>query len=433
MDRFDKMMKAIARDDSVPEQVWAKYTETLRNLPEKEGAAANGSAAATAATVPAGRTAFTKGTAFAEGTAFTNGTAFTKETAYQSKKASPVRRWKYAVILAASLCLVGGTVYAATNGGLYDYLTGFMGQPEVEAGLQGEPDVVNIQQSEESSYGNLWTITETWYDGAKVYFYAEQPESIVEDDKLEVIHKDHMTVNGIDHLLNSSLQADGSYLCWVDVSDIEDTETLELSIHLKLLKNQYDWSTYSLTADGESGYDYAADVTVVEEQTLTFTVEGTSAAREGILETVEIEQAEETSVQGEVEITEAVLSPSTLTLRFTYRLSGEDAEELMNLPTMKGALFFIQDEFGNQIGSTSCGYWSSYISEVYTDEDGKLCRDFELNGAPGSQMEGQPSLDTSTSTLTVILYEAEWDEEGKLIPDTETELGWGSFTVSFEE
>ncbi|MCC8045464.1 MAG: hypothetical protein LIP12_08215 [Clostridiales bacterium] len=161
-------------------------------------------------------------------------------------------------------------------------------------------------------------------------------------------------------------------------------------------------------------------------------MEGTSSAREGILETLEIEQAEETSVQGEVEITKAVLSPSTLTLRFTYRLSEEDAEELMNLPTMKGALFFIQDECGNQIGSASCGYWSSYISisDVYTDEDGNLCRDYELSGTPGSQTEGQPSLDTSTSTLTVIPYEAEWDEEGKRIPDTETELGWGSFTVT---
>lgn len=43
----------------------------------------------------------------------------------------------------------------------------------------------------------------TWYDGAKVYFYAETPESIAQDDHLKVTPSDHMTVNGEEHLLTS--------------------------------------------------------------------------------------------------------------------------------------------------------------------------------------------------------------------------------------
>ncbi len=395
MDRFESMMQTIANDNTVPEQVWAKYTDTLRNLPENK--------MADTASIHAGTV----------------------------RKTKPLRHLKYAAVLAASLCLVAGTAYAATRSGLTDYLSGFIGQSDVEDGLLGEPDEVTVQQKETGSYGDLWKITDTWYDGAKVYFYAETPESILEDGKLKVTYKDHMTVNGVDHLLNSEEQSDGTYLCWVDVSDLEDTETLELSVRLKLLQNQYDWAGYDLTTDNESGYDYAADVTVLEEQTLTFTIEGESVVRKGTLETVDLEQAEGIEVEGDVKITEATLSPSTLTLHFTYRLSGEDAEELLNLSTMRGALFYIEDESGNQI-STSSGSLATLISEPYTDEDGMLCLDFELSGSPGTWVEGQPSLDTETSSLTIIPYEADWDEEGKLIPDTDRELGWGSFTVSFE-
>ncbi|MCD7715149.1 MAG: hypothetical protein LUI39_01680 [Lachnospiraceae bacterium] len=395
MDRFESMMQTIANDNTVPEQVWAKYTDTLRNLPEKK----------------------------------MTDTAFVY--AGTARKTKPLRHLKYAAVLAASLCLVAGTAYAATRSGLTDYLSGFIGQSDVEDGLLGEPDEVTVQQEQIGSYGDLWKITDTWYDGAKVYFYAETPESILEDGKLKVTYKDHMTVNGVDHLLNSEEQSDGTYLCWVDVSDLEDTETLELSVRLKLLQNQYDWAGYDLTTDNESGYDYATDVTVLEEQTLTFTIEGESVVRKGTLETVDLEQAEGIEAEGDVKITEATLSPSTLTLHFTYRLSGEDAEELLNLPTMRGALFYIEDESGNQI-STSSGSLATLISEAYTDEDGKLCLDFELSGSPGTWVEGQPSLDTETSSLTIIPYEADWDEEGKLMPDTDRELGWGSFTVSFE-
>ncbi|MCC8051997.1 MAG: hypothetical protein LIP10_15345 [Clostridiales bacterium] len=395
MDRFENMMQTIANDNTVPERVWAKYTDTLRNLPEKK---------------------MTDTASVYAGTA---------------RKTKPLRHLKYAAVLAASLCLAAGTAYAATRSGLNDYLSGFIGQSDVEDGLLGEPAEVTVQQEETGSYGDLWKITDTWYDGAKVYFYAETPESILEDGKLKVTYKDHMTVNGVDHLLNSEEQSDGTYLCWVDVSDLEDTETLELSVRLKLLQNQYDWAGYDLTTDNESGYDYAADVTVLEEQTLTFTIEGESVVRKGTLETVDLEQAEGIEAEGDVKITEATLSPSTLTLHFTYRLSGEDAEELLNLPTMRGALFYIEDESGNQI-STSSGSLATLISEAYTDEDGKLCLDFELSGSPGTWVEEQPSLDTATSSLTIIPYEADWDEEGKLMPDTDRELGWGSFTVSFE-
>ncbi|MCC8104695.1 MAG: hypothetical protein LIO99_01510 [Clostridiales bacterium] len=395
MDRFEKMMQTIANDNTVPEQVWAKYTDTLRNLPENK--------MADTASLHAGTV----------------------------RKTKPLRHLKYAAVLAASLCLVAGTAYAATRSGLTDYLSGFIGRSDVEDGLLGEPDEVTVQQEETGSYGDLWKITDTWYDGAKVYFYAETPESILEDGKLKVTYKDHMTVNGVDHLLNSEEQSDGTYLCWVDVSDLEDTETLELSVRLKLLQNQYDWAGYDLTTDNESGYDYAADVTVLEEQTLTFTIEGESVVRKGTLETVDLEQAEGIEAEGDVKITEATLSPSTLILHFTYRLSGEDAEELLNLPTMRGALFYIEDESDNQI-STASGSLATMISEVYTDEDGKLCLDFELSGSPGIWIEGQPSLDTATSSLTIVPYEADWDEEGKLISDTDRELGWGSFTVSFE-
>ncbi len=401
MDRFEKMMQTLAKDNTVPDQVWEKYTDALRNLPEK-------------------------------GAADTSGTAgISSISAYPSRRTNFLHYLKYAAVLAASFCLIAGTAYAANISGLSDYLSGFMGQSDVEDGLLGEPDEVTAQQEETGSFGKLWNITDTWYDGAKVYFYAETPEAVLEDGKLKVVHKDHMTVNGIDHLLNSEEQSDGVYLCWVDVSDIDDTEILELSIRLELLQNQYDWTAYPAAIEDGNEYDYATDVTVAEEQTLTFTVDGTSAMRKGSLETVTLDQVEGKNVDGDVAITEATISPSTLTLHFTYRLSGEDAKEMLSLPTMWGALFYIEDEAGNQIGTTN-GYLSVFISESYTDEDGRLCVDYELSGTPGILADGQTSLDTATSSLTIIPYETDLDEEGKLIPDTDRELGWGSFTVSFE-
>ncbi|MCD8022631.1 MAG: hypothetical protein LUF30_06560 [Lachnospiraceae bacterium] len=374
MDRFDEMVEALKTDNRVPDQVWAKYTDTLRNLPDKAPTA----------------------------------------------KRIAARRVKYAAVLAASIGVLTGTVvYAANTSGLFEYLAEFMGQADVEEGLLGEPDDVLTQSEAVGSYEQLWTITDTWYDGAKVYFYAETPESIVQDDNLKVTPSDHMTVNGEDHLLTSMARSDGTYLCWVDVSDIDTAETLELSVRLKLLRNKYNWAQYSLSTDGENGYDYASDVTVEEEQTITFTISGTSVSKTGSLETVRMEQ-------GEVEITKAVLSPSTLKLSFTYRLSGEDAEE--NMASLTG-MFYIEDASGNRIDAVS-----EEVYETYTDTDGALCIDFGFNvnlQSTASGSDEQEMLDADTSALTIIPYVQETDGEGTYIPGTESELGWGSFTITF--
>ncbi|MCD8396580.1 MAG: hypothetical protein LUD12_05280 [Lachnospiraceae bacterium] len=372
MDRFDEIIETLKTDNYVPDQVWAKYTDTLQNLPDKTPA----------------------------------------------PKRKATHKMKYAAILAASIGVLTGTiVYAANTSGLFEYLAKFMGQTDVEEGLLGEPDDVLTQSEAAGSYGQLWTITDTWYDGAKVYFYAETPESIVQDDHLKVTPSDHMTVNGEEHLLTSMDGSDGTWLCWVDVSDIDSAETLELSVRLKLLRNKYNWAGYSLSTDGENGYNYASDVTVEEEQTLTFTISGTSVAKTGASGTVMIDQ-------GEVEITEALLSPSSLMLHFTYRLSGEDAEE--NMSSLTG-MFYIEDASGNRIEAVP-----GFIYEAYTDEDGYLCIDFDLDVTPDGGTASEEILDADTSTLTIIPYNREVDGEGKYIPGTETELGWGSFTITFE-
>ncbi|MCD8014831.1 MAG: hypothetical protein LUG99_16990 [Lachnospiraceae bacterium] len=54
---------------------------------------------------------------------------------------------------------------------------------------------------------------------------------------------------------------------------------------------------------------------------------------------------------------------------------------------MRGALFYIEDDVGNQIGTAS-GYLAAFISESYTDEDGRLCVDFELSGTPAPWLMG---------------------------------------------
>ncbi|MCC8103943.1 MAG: hypothetical protein LIP11_17420, partial [Clostridiales bacterium] len=132
MDRFDEIIETLKTDNYVPDQVWAKYTDTLQNLPDKTPA----------------------------------------------PKRKATHKMKYAAILAASIGVLTGTiVYAANTSGLFEYLAKFMGQTDVEEGLLGEPDDVLTQSEAAGSYGQLWTITDTWYDGAKVYFYAETPES----------------------------------------------------------------------------------------------------------------------------------------------------------------------------------------------------------------------------------------------------------------
>ncbi|MCC8103884.1 MAG: hypothetical protein LIP11_17110, partial [Clostridiales bacterium] len=72
------------------------------------------------------------------------------------------------------------------------------------------------------------------------------------------------------------------------------------------------------------------------------------------------------------------------------------------------------------------------VYEAYRDEDGYLCIDFDLDVTPGGGTASEEILDADTSALTIIPYNREVDGEGKYIPGTETELGWGSFTITFE-
>lgn len=120
---------------------------------------------------------------------------------------------------------------------------------------------------------------------------------------------------------------------------------------------------------------------------------------------------------GNVKITSANIAPSKMSIVFTYRLWGSDAE--MQIKNLNG-LFTITDSLGNSIGTMYGLSGFTSISDVYVDADGNYCRDIEIETS---------GVNVDTDTLTFTPYLTETDSEGKVIPDTGKNLEYGVFSI----
>ncbi len=118
-----------------------------------------------------------------------------------------------------------------------------MGEEDAEKYLETDKEQ-EIEIAVFDSYGPLWTVTESWYDGSTLYFWAEASEAIVKDDSLEAYGKGHARVNGQECLLNASEEYDeesqtytGRFFCSIDLSNREVETPMEVEIRVELTKN----------------------------------------------------------------------------------------------------------------------------------------------------------------------------------------------------
>ncbi len=381
MGKFEETMQKMAEDQRVPSEVKAKFFQTLQTLPDHK-------------------------------------TVKTKSFNRIIRRGS---------VIAATFLLVVGTVYAAERSGLFEYLSQVIGVSDRQVEIQEVTEVQTTGERGNNQYGPLWNITEGWNDGAKLYFEAIVPKTVAENRKLDISPSDHCVVNEKDCMLNFDISEEEKYICSIDISELENTSVYDVEIRLKLLRNQYNWDEYDLTTDPNSPYDYSEDVSLEEEQTLRFALAGDSIARSGWIDSTSIAGAE-------VNVSKALLSPSTLKLKFTYRITGDQAEQKINEAGLASGFFYIEDTDGNRI-DTLRGRLAKTVSDVYTDENGYLCRDYEIDTLPVIMDENDEmqkvQLSTETTSINVVPFDGEWDEEGRFVPGTDVELGWGGFSIVF--
>lgn len=319
-------------------------------------------------------------------------------------------RRKWVVILIAVL-LFGTSVYAANRAGLFSYLSKLMTSEDVAEYMQEE--INQTTEEETTTYsGPLWKITEAWYDGSTLYFYAETTEEGQQYD----LGTDHITINGQDFLMNyyeeydeTQTHSTGRYICNVDMNESGISGRLNITIPLKVWKNNNpgDDKRGLSTEEMET---YFENIQQLETQIIKFSVEENHMVKTVSEEIIPL-------TNGNVEITSANIALSKMSIVFTYRLWGSDAE--MQIKNLNG-LFTITDSLGNSIDTMYGLSGFTSISDVYVDADGNYCRDIEIETS---------GVNVDTDTLTFTPYLTEKDSEGKVIPDTGKNLEYGVFSI----
>jgi hypothetical protein len=367
---FEEMLAGLKEDLEVPEGVHQRYQATLERLPEKSAA-------------PRG-----------------NGALWMKRC----------------VACAAAFVVLATTVYAAEKSGFLEKLFPFVGEEDAEKYLEtGKEQETEIAVSD--SYGPLWMVTESWYDSSTLYFWAEAPEAIVEDDSLEAYGKDHARVNGQDCLLNASEEYDeesqtytGRFFCSIDLSNREVEMPMEVEIEVELTKNHNEVRIPYMIPPEADVEEYMANIESLEIQTIKFTVDGSAVEDDTVRRTDSVTVPID---GGEVVVEHCSLAPSKFSAAFVYRLNGAEAE---NRVEELWGLFYVKDAYGNELPVEGMSVGDPY------QEEGDFCRRFEIEMSPNG-------LDLNTTSVTLTPYLRDIDADGKTIPGTEKRLENGAFTV----
>lgn len=382
MDKFEKMIKGIQEDLEMPEEIWDACLDNIEQLPPRNS----------------------------------------------RKKNKKVL--KYFVISTAAALAMGTACYAMVKSGFLERLQKESGISEENAEKYAQPEIdVKIEEAagQEKTFENLWKVSEAWCDGSMIYFEAEIPQEILENDRLEIWNRDHVMVNGNACLLNVWGKCDEvtgkmttKWMCSIDVNGIDDREKMDVEILVRLMKDENEVPAWDgrggMTGVMEEGEDMASyinrvmeNIKEVQTQTLKFSVIGGEYVRR------EAEPQVIKLTEGEVEVESGVIVPSGIKLAFTYH-AEEDAQLPGNIPVC----WYIEDEAGNREERMQM----QSHSDVFGDDQGRNSMRVELE----TWME---NLQIETNTITVIPCGFDTDEDGKRIPGTQYELENGRFTVEF--
>lgn len=367
---FEEMLAGLKEDLEVPERVHRCYQATLEGLPEKSA----------------------------------------------GSRGKGVLWVKRCAAAAAAFVVLATTAYAAEKSGFLERLFPFVGEKAAEKYLETDKKQ-ETENTVSDSYGSLWTVTESWYDGSTLYFWAEALEAIVEDDSLEAYGKDHARVNGQDCLLNASEEYDeeskmytGRFFCSIDLSNREVEMPMEVEIEVELTKNHNEVRIPYMIPPEADVEEYMGNIESLEIQTIKFAVDGSAVEDDTVRRTDSVTVPID---GGEVVVEHCSLAPSKISAAFVYRLNGAEAE---NRVEELWGLFYVKDAYGNEQPVEGMSVGDPY------QEEGDFCRRFEIEMSPNG-------LDLNTTSVTLTPYLRDIDADGKTIPGTEKRLENGAFTV----
>ena len=361
--------------------------------------------------------------------------------------------WKKAVACVAALVIVvGGSAWAASYFHLSDYLgpdTGADTQ-EIEEHIQiidpvsqtVEADLPELLRGFKLDTDTIFMdpliqIKEVYFDGAELHIYGEPTEA----GKAYDLGTSRIFVGGVQYAgeINSVKKRNSEgesssfeYYGRIQLADAQITDDFTVQIPFTVY-NLLEGNIIGAPAeDGDSVMrQYIDSGEFVDEsggrynllpieaiqrigfQTISINVSVTdNAARVAESQNIEIEN-------GIVSVTKLTLSPSTMHICYTWRLTGEDAREKIEALSCSG--IDIMDDQGNIYDSMALNGGVAIDSEIYQDENGAWCTDKEYfySGVP-----------MDIASLTIMPYS--YKDLENLNLSKGKELDYGNFKVTFE-
>lgn len=317
-----------------------------------------------------------------------------------AKKRKRKRKWNLQKALlptAACLLLAGGTVAAANLPVFQNWLNGLGSNARsVEESIihSGEKDSVIIMEpfaesQPETSFNEeqdepLFTVTDAYYDGVTLIFWARPHNDFFELG-------DHVYINGVDSRLeyvSETEEGSGIYECKVTVIDSGLQQTDTDRIHVKV-------SVYT-APDSKSEYSFT-----VESHKL-----GTAVQSTGNVSNLDF---------GKVVSYHVTVTPSVINLH----LEWEVREDSM-LAILQYGPYILEDASGKRLTeeewlrSVACSIPEHDKTGVFTT----FSQDFEIIG-----------FDPASPTMTLIPVRVQWDANGSRIPDSEEVLEDYAITI----
>lgn len=307
---------------------------------------------------------------------------------------------KVVIPVAACLTLICGTVAAAELPRVQQWLSelGING-PRAEKQLinvNDNPDAIQIptpvyqDNTEESSDENpLFTVTDAYYDGATLMFWAKPGAELA---TLEF--GDHVYINGTDNRLEYVVETEegsGIYQCEVTVMDsslsVTTPESLEVRVKVYMADNSKQDFTFTIKSDKLSGAGTAAN------------------------------QLMELSY-GKVEICDLIVAPSKVSFRLKWTVYSDEALEIVYMPE-----YFYEDSNGIRYSPRDLRLNSSCSLKVLNEETDwwEYEQGFEFQ-----------DFDSSSDYITLIPFEGGYNEEGTFVEGTEILREDMSFTIKLK-
>ncbi len=254
------------------------------------------------------------------------------------------------------------------------------------------PNAAEVESAEDEAMGNetaeeaLFTVTDAYYDGATLMFWA------VPSEKLEGLELgDHVYINGVDSRLEYVVETEagsGIYECKVTIVDSSlgsvPQDTLEVRVGVYVPQSEKQDFTFTIASDKLRSAETAGD------------------------------QLLELSY-GTVEVCDMCVAPSAINFSLKWTVYSEEILDIIYYPT-----YFVEDSSGNRSRMSDIMRTEDVSSKSYNEAEGswEFVQKFEIR-----------DFDADSEYMVLIPYEESYDEDGMHIDGTEVPREDMSFTI----